>query len=543
MRPTNSRVVLSRPGIKITRTRLIVGAVALLAVLGASFGVVTVVFAAVHGDLVLAHPDHVWVKDPVTIKFDQDVDTSSVRVSLTPPTPFTLKTTSNEIILTPKPAWLTARHYTVQLGALPNSRHTSTLTGWHALFLTQPDVAVKEFKAAGDPISSGAQVSIALRSAVTIDFSRPMDPVNTKVLINGQKPDTGTFAWSSDKTAATFTPAKPQPDQVFQLDVPSGMSAAGDPLLAPASVKVTINGLEPSNGSSGITASFQTKTPIEVVIENSGPARPQYGLQQADMVFEYVSEYSISRMTAFYFNNPPSLLGPVRSCRLINIPLNEAFLGITMCSGVSPGTHGHIKAAAVTDPRVPHMMINDYDTGNHFFRSGLNFAPHNLFTDASRALRLRAEMARTIALPTNYTIDPPHQDNGLGSAAAAPTVPLHYVTYNYNASSKTYGRFDHGSVFIDAATHAQLQVKNVILMHVPYQIMPYVEDYSGRAKSVFYNMVGSGSAEIYSDGQMIEATWHMDLTHPIYFTDAQGNFIELNTGLTWIHVLGIGQTS
>jgi hypothetical protein len=212
-----------------------------------------------------------------------------------------------------------------------------------------------------------------------------------------------------------------------------------------------------------------------------------------------------------------------------------------MCSGVSHGTDDYYKIARAKDPRSVHFTINDRDLGGHFFRVGFQFAPHNLFTDASRALRLRAE--DHLPAPTFYTIDPPHADNGLGDAAPAPTVPLHFVSYAYNAAGKVYLRYDHGRPFIDAGTRGQLQVKNVILMHVDYHIMNYTEDESGGAKSVFYNMYGSGPADIYSDGLVIHATWHMDQSHPVYFTDPLGNFIQLNTGLTWIHVLGNGQNS
>jgi hypothetical protein len=297
----------------------------------------------------------------------------------------------------------------------------------------------------------------------------------------------------------------------------------------------TRNGFEPSNTTSDIGSNYSTVPPIQIVVENSDPARPQRGLQQADMVFEYVSEYSITRMTTVYFSKPAGQIGPVRSCRLINIPLGEAFHGALMCSGLSPGTDARIKAA---NPPV-HYVTNDHDPDSHFTRVSFNFAPHNLFTDAARALRWRNESHATAP---DYSIDGSHADTVYGTQAAAPNVPLHAVTYSYDPGSRTYLRFDHGSPFTDGATGRQLHVKNVILMHVSYQVMNYVEDESGGAHSVFYNLIGSGPAEIYSDGSMIQVTWHMSTDLPAYFTDAQGNVIRLNTGLTWIHVLGNGQT-
>jgi hypothetical protein len=557
----------------LSRRKAVLGGAGLIVAVAAALGVVTFVFASVHGDLVLPHQNHVWLKDSVTIKFDQAIDTSQVKLSLTPSTSFTLIKNSDNLVLKPKPAWLPAHHYLLELGNLPNARHTTTLTGWHATFLTQDAVGVKAFKVSSGTLAGG-QGYMKLRTGLDIQFTTAMNPSTVAITVNGVKlggsapaqasaqsskspqasarasgssspkasaqasaaPAPGSLAWSSNNTTATFTPTRPQPNAAFSVSVASGYSQSGDPMLAPAAVQLTTYGLEPSNGSSGITDNFATKTPIQIVVENSGPARPQYGLQQADIVYEYISEYSITRMTAMYFNNPPALIGPVRSCRLINIPLNQAFYGAGMCSGVSPGTHANLPTR--DDPRRMHVIINDYDNGNHFFRAGFQFAPHNLFTDQGRALRWRAE--ENLPSPP-YTIDPPHADNDLGTAAAPPSVPLHGVNYTYNAGTKTYFRFDEGAPFMLGDTHAQLQVKNVILMHVGFRYMSYVEDENGGARSVYYQMVGSGPAEIYSDGKMIEATWHMDQLTPVYFTDAQGNFIELNTGLTWIHVLGNGQ--
>jgi hypothetical protein len=79
----------------------------------------------------------------------------------------------------------------------------------------------------------------------------------------------------------------------------------------------------------------------------------------------------------------------------------------------------------------------------------------------------------------------------------------------------------------------------------------WIEDENGGAGSVWYDMTGAGQAEIFSDGKLVNGTWHMgpqganywDLNQPMWFTDEKGNVIELNTGLTWIHVVGNGQTS
>ena len=104
--------------------------------------------------------------------------------------------------------------------------------------------------------------------------------------------------------------------------------------------------------------------------------------------------------------------------------------------------------------------------------------------------------------------------------------------------------------FIEASTNAQLKVKNIAVMHVPFHYTDWSED-GCCAWSVWYEMVGTGPAELYSDGKLIHATWHMgaagqvyfDNNTPIWFSDdATGQVLELNTGVTWIHVIGNGQS-
>jgi hypothetical protein len=339
--------------------------------------------------------------------------------------------------------------------------------------------------------------------------------------------------WDSDRQTLTLPVSNFQPGLAVNVSVDAATSDRGDILTQSSAMQLTVAVIEPSNGSSGIPAGANPPTPIEIVVENSGPARPQAGLQAADMVVEYISEYSISRMTAVYFNAVPALVGPVRSCRMINIPLSFAFRAVTMCSGASDGTLGQLWHQGVP------VVINDYDHGGHFFRSRARAAPHNLYTTGDRAERLRREVTGISA--AEFQIDSPHDDSGLGTPAGAPSIPLQGVSYRYDGGRQLYLRFDHGAPFIDTARGAQLAVKTVAIVHAPFHDAGWVEDVNGGAHSIIYDLMGQGPAELYSDGRVINATWHMASGLPLYFTDANGQFIRLNTGLTWVHVVGNGQ--
>ncbi len=76
----------------------------------------------------------------------------------------------------------------------------------------------------------------------------------------------------------------------------------------PQTVASPLSGVEvdPSVASRQITS---------VMIENSGEARPQSGLLEADVVFEAIAEGGVTRFLALYQAGAPQAIGPIRSAR------------------------------------------------------------------------------------------------------------------------------------------------------------------------------------------------------------------------------------
>jgi Protein of unknown function (DUF3048) N-terminal domain/Protein of unknown function (DUF3048) C-terminal domain len=527
------------------RTAIIAAAVVVVIALVAGSIFYYTYVTSLRADLVLAKGSgEVRVTDPVTVQFSRQVDTSHVLINVKPATPLTVKRLKDRLVVMASGGrWTPNQTYTLQLGPVQDQTHTATIKDWRAKFLTQPHVGVATVKVDGQPVADGSL--LAPGSKLDISFTSAMKPASVHLTLNGAALPATALTWNKDDSALSFSlPRNVLPYSPVKLGLsPNAVTAKGEPVTDPWGVGVGTEPVMPSNSSSGIGPGFKTVPPIMVVIENSPPARPQSGFQNADMVFEYISEYSITRMTAVYFNQPAGQMGPVRSCRMINQYLAYGFGGYTLCSGASVGTLGQIFTHNYSG-----FSINDFDTGSHFRRVGFKDAPHNLYTDAGDAGRMRSERVPNPSSP--YLIDPAHADTDMGTPADAPQIPLHSVGYNYDPSSASYLRFDHGTPFTEAGG-GQLHVKNVVIAHVNFHMAGWIEDENGGAGSVWYDMTGTGPAEIYSDGKLVQGTWHMgaagqnfsDLNQPMYFTDPQGNVVRLNTGLTWIHVVGNGQTS
>src|SRR3989440_4547387 len=119
--------------------------------------------------------------------------------------------------------------------------------------------------------------------------------------------------------------------------------------------------------------------PAMVQIENSILARPLSGLQQANIVYEYLAEGGITRMTAIYFSPSGSQrIEPVRSARPVTIRLWHSFHGVLFFSGANT------KVLQVIQAQQIPALTEGSDGGAYFARDSSRRAPHNLYTDGSR---------------------------------------------------------------------------------------------------------------------------------------------------------------
>ena len=113
-----------------------------------------------------------------------------------------------------------------------------------------------------------------------------------------------------------------------------------------------------------------------VQVENNADARPQWGLQQAAVVYEYVTEGGISRFSVLYTTPPPGRVGPVRSARRVTLHLARVYGAVIVYSGASMPVQ-----RALDSSGLPHA--DESSASGDLFRIGSRAAPHNLVTDGT----------------------------------------------------------------------------------------------------------------------------------------------------------------
>jgi hypothetical protein len=468
----------------------------------------------------------------VVLTFNQDMNQDSVRKGLriTPSVPFTVSVANGHTFeVHPQLKADTAYHLqVVQATKATGFGNVSYAVRFH----TEPAPVITAVTIAGSALKD-AQQAVPLRGDLTITFSQPMDPRRTPVLYDGTALAPAAVKWNPAGTILTTTLTIAH-SRDHSIAVPvTALNRRQDPLLQPFKLSFTAMAQVPSQGSTGRIGA--SSAPIIIQIENidQPTVRPQAGMQQADMIYEYISEYGIPRLTAVYWHPPSSLIGPVRSCRLITVALEQMYRGIIFCSGANDYVLGKVW-------QWPNVVYDYTYMYPYMYRTGDRVAPHNVMANPDQ---ITAKAAGTNLATLNYDIGPAHPDVPLAGATPATTITVsaHNAVWRYDANAHEYFKWQDGRAFTNAGS-GQVHAKTVIVEKVTsYLDMNPANTFHGY-KTEYYELGGSGTADIYTDGGVVHATWqHPNKDLPVVYVGPDGNPIDFNTGLTWVHVVGTNQ--
>lgn len=280
------------------------------------------------------------------------------------------------------------------------------------------------------------------------------------------------------------------------------------------------NAADPLNGAS----TANEYKPLAVMIDNSEAARPQSGLQAADVVYECQVEGGMSRLMLILNSNVPEKVGPVRSARKYYATLAAGYDAIYAHFGAAQGG-GALDVYKYIESEKPFQIRID-GLGNNYgltYRDSARKAPHNAYLKANQAVELYDYTPQVHAFKFDASFTP-H-----GGSAKKVETGLANASYVYDEATGMYLRSQDGKMHKDAITGEQVKVKNLIIQYATYT---YPE--GGQLAEV----IGSGKCQVAINGQYMEGTWSKSgLKAPTIFKDANGNEITLQPGNTWIHVV------
>ena len=263
---------------------------------------------------------------------------------------------------------------------------------------------------------------------------------------------------------------------------------------------------------------------LAVKIDNHPLARPQSGIDQADMVMEMLVE-GITRFITVWHESDSEYLGPNRSGRPTDANLLPAFNEPTFTiSGAQGWVQNMITGNGVN-------LIKELSTGT--FRISDRRAPHNLYVNTV-ALRETADEREYPDLPP----EGPIWEFGAMPQTATPAAS---VTMHFGTNTVVWDWDETERLWLRTADGREGMVRDEegeeTRIGVPVMVALYANQYSvnGLPSS---EVTGSGEAYVFANGRYVAGTWEREeLTDWFTLTDADGKMIEVPAGKVWVSLV------
>ncbi|MFD5818136.1 DUF3048 domain-containing protein [Streptomyces sp. NPDC127038] len=261
---------------------------------------------------------------------------------------------------------------------------------------------------------------------------------------------------------------------------------------------------------------------LAVKIDNAPDARPQTGLDAADVIYAEQVEGGLSRLMAVFASTLPAAVGPVRSARESDLELLRQFHEPTLAFS---GAQRKLLPLINDAPLVPEPAGKVPDA---WYRGTGKAAPHNLFL---RPRRLMDSAPGEAALTTGFRF----------GAAPAGGTPETSRTVRFPSARFTFtwspgrGRWlvamdGTPTVTTDGKTVAPA---TVVVQYVKVSRSKY-HDVLGN-NSPFSQSVGTGRAQVLRDGRSFDANWSRpEANGGTRFTTQDGAPMNFAPGQVWV---------
>ncbi len=271
----------------------------------------------------------------------------------------------------------------------------------------------------------------------------------------------------------------------------------------------------------------------------SSTARPQLGLNQADVVYEEMVEGSVTRLAAVFHSTNSDPVGPVRSARSTDVavfsPLSRPLFA---WSGANAGFAQLIRESPLVDVGYDahsELYMRRNQTGH--------VAPHNLYSSTPALYSLTPPYAPA---PTPLFSYRAAGEPMLASATPVSSVHLVFgdgpgsapVDYVWAPDAGGFARSQSGSPHVDE-NGMQITPQNVIVQFVSYHDTGYRDVVGTPVPEA--DLVGTGTCWILTNGSIIDGNWSKSAPDAIpVYTDKAGNPVKLTPGRTWVELVPIG---
>jgi len=264
---------------------------------------------------------------------------------------------------------------------------------------------------------------------------------------------------------------------------------------------------------------------LAVKIDNIIYARPQTGLNKADIIYVLPVEGGLTRFLVIFSSNFPPIIGPVRSTRQDDLELLRQFGRPAFAFS---GAQNNL-LPVVERGRIVNLYAGV--TGG-YFRNYSRIAPYNLFAvtrELLRQARRRSSRARCIGFRFG-----PAPAGGRRTRAVSVSYPAASYRFTWSAPRKRW------LVSIDGGRAAttegpQMSAATVVIQHTIVRTSVYKER---SLRPPYAETIGHGWALVLRNGRAYTVHWYRrELDRGTTFT-FHGKPFRFARGPVWIVLVG-----
>jgi hypothetical protein len=297
-----------------------------------------------------------------------------------------------------------------------------------------------------------------------------------------------------------------------------------------ASSAATATATCPLTGQPAPGGAVPQRAALAIKVGNDPGARPQSGLNEADIVYEVQAEGGITRFIAIFQCHAPAEVGPIRSLRWVDWHVLGQFGHpiLVYAGGIVPD-----RQELASQAWLHRVDALDYN-GVPFERSTNRVPPENLYGSPSGIWSL---VGRTSAPAPVFSFSQRPPAGGTPVSTVNVTFSAEEpVQWTWNAATGLFDR-SYAGVPATGASGAPQSATNVIVQFVQSVPGPYNES-GPNSLGVHSEVIGSGPVWVLRDGELFRGTWsRATLSAPTLLESASGAVIPLAPGRTWVEVL------
>ncbi len=302
-----------------------------------------------------------------------------------------------------------------------------------------------------------------------------------------------------------------------------------------------LNGnLNPLTGLPVSDPEILQRHPVMVKLANwPREERPQAGLSQADIVFEYYIGHQMNQFLAIYYGEEVQVVGPVRSGRLVDAQLGNFYQGFLVYA------NAELAADEILFEDLGSRALKFGDLPCPPLCGGADTSSGDAFIDTA-ALTSYLQQNGLESDPPDLTgmtfqVDPPTGE-GPGHTLQVSYADFSIMQWRYDEECQSYVLWTESesadgltlSPLTDRNNDQGIRFDNIVVLYATYK------SYTDSLHDVLLtDQEGYQAMMLFRDGRVSYGSWRTPaFDKPIVFETPEGEVLNLKPGRTWIVMVG-----